>query len=144
MNVELMKEVKRRVLAEPKSVDMDDFCKTSGVKEGYCGSVGCISGHAILAVGIKPKVLYGFDMDAHALGRTLLDISNREANQLFYFHNDVDSVANGDECEEDCPYYKFSVRLKKQRAGSVRYAKIVADAIDHAIERDQTGEIFYD
>lgn len=138
MKVELMKEVKRRILAEPRAVTMDTFYDRI-VTKSYCGSVGCIAGHAILASGIKPKAIDNFGLNLHETGRTLLGISESEAQALFYFHNDVGSVAAGDKSEEQCPYYVFSKRLKKQRAGSQRYAKIVADAIDHAIFRYNEG-----
>ena len=148
MNVELMLEVKRRVLEQPKSVNMDTFCDyvkgPRAVKEGFCGAVGCISGHAIFASGISLKAMRDFSLSAHALGRALLGLSNKEAHELFYFHNDVDCVKARECLEEDCPYYQFSKRLKKQRAGSVRYAKIVAGAIDHAIKRAEEGVMLCD
>lgn len=137
MNVTLAKEVKARILAEPKLVNMRNFCTTIA---GICGTVGCIAGHAILATGITLKTIKLLELDdMESLGASLLQISKKEAQKLFYFYNDDKAVDSGEKSEDSHPYLPFARQLRKQRAGSQRYAKIVADAIDFAIFRYESG-----
>ncbi len=138
MNTILAQEVKRRVLAEPRLVNMNHFCETVKVSasDNVCSTVGCIAGHAMMASGISLKAIRALELNnMEDIGRALLGISKAEAKQLFYFYADDKAVESGSEREGDCPYVQFARRLRKQRAGSQRYAKIVADAIDHAIYR---------
>lgn len=143
MNTTLAEEIKRRVLAEPRSVTMHFFCEffskdsAKGKKLDWCGTAGCIAGHAILASGIQYKSLKALDINTEPVARELLRLSKREANALFYFydHTDVDKA-------EQYPYVHLAVQLKKQRPGTQRYAKIVANAIDLCIERHRTGVYF--
>lgn len=60
MNLELMQEVKRRVLAEPEMVNMCKWQVAANRTEKRflffsrterCGTIGCIAGHAIAARG---------------------------------------------------------------------------------------------
>jgi hypothetical protein len=137
MNILLAQEVKKRVLAEPKAVNMNFFCEImKDPKKNLCNTVGCIAGHAIMASGISLKTIKTLELDnLDEIGRGLLRISKAKAKQLFYFFADDKAVESGDELEKDCPYVQFARRLRKQRPGSERYAKIVADAIDHCMYR---------
>jgi hypothetical protein len=82
------------------------------------------------------KTMRELELDNYEdIARTLLQISRAEARQLFYFYNDDRKIIQDGLKEEDLPYLQFAKRLRKQRPGSQRYAKIVADAIDHCIYR---------
>lgn len=145
MNYALAKEVRARILAEPKAVNMNYFCEDiNRVGQGFCGTVGCISGHAVFASGITAKIIKLLGLDMEKVGRSLLEISNAEAMHLFYFFDDDKRVDQDYVNEEDYPYIKFARQLRKQRPGTERYAKIVANALDYCMYRHQNGLAFRD
>jgi hypothetical protein len=121
LNVKLLEEVKRRILAEPARVDMDDWVQ---VKE--CGTVGCIAGHAVLAsyktarvVGSRCDIAGRRDIDIGFLAQQRLGIG---AVGDFYLSSAAD----------DLFYYSPPKHL---RAGTKTYARAVARHIDRFIKK---------
>lgn len=142
MNVLLAREVQRRVLAEPKAVNMNYFCEVlqDPSASNFCHTVGCIAGHVVMAAGISRKAIESFEIDnLEYVAGDLLQISRAEAKALFYFYLHDKSVDAGNKPESACPYLKFARQLRKQAPGSQRYAKIVANAIEHLIYRSRNN-----
>lgn len=132
MNTDLMLRVKRRILAEPKSLDMGlwqskkarSFCGFE-----ICGTVACVAGHVILESGrVVPDIeeVDGLIGDAAA---HLLRISSGEGHELFHFHNPEHEPFHDD------PYHNLRLELLLENPGSQAYADIVGRAIDLCILR---------
>lgn len=137
MNLELVKKVKAAILAEPKAVNMNHFVNCSGDadhKEGFCGTTGCIAGHAMLQAGLgKFLKSYRFDIHADELAAGLLGIPHTEADRLFYF----DRVETG-------PYADLAVALQQKKPGTRDYARICAKALDRLVARaDENEDLLY-
>lgn len=133
MNYELAEKIKAAVLAEPKNVNMNFFCKLKEYDDDptkklhLCGTVGCIAGHALFQSGIKKNLIPTVNQELIAQG--LLDLRTGESELLFYFHD----------YKENSPYNPLSVELSKHREGTRAYARVVAKAIDLCVERHRTG-----
>lgn len=131
MNTEALLEVRTRILAEPKSLNMGVWEERRGGFWGQlvgCGTVCCIAGHAIAARGGSVRGMGGMDRnsDIVKIAASLLGIAAKEANLLFYFHKPY----------EGSPYYDLGLKLGVYRPGSMQYAEVVAQAIDLCISRD--------
>jgi hypothetical protein len=103
-----------------------------------CGSFGCLAGEiCIMANLIKPDfeteggktaAYYAFGSSAMVLAADWLGVNNREASKLFFL-----PAMN---INEHWPY-DFDVALDQCKPGTVEYAQVVANRIDHYI---LTGE----
>jgi len=159
MNIDLMKRVKARVLAEPKTVIMNTWLEniTEEVKKlnakwvkeygevPYkalaCGTVGCIAGHTVLEA-VKPKEVNKIlqESSTEKIARGLLGLSQYEAEALFLFFEagqyfTCESSGNYVEID-DSIYADEREDLKNCTPGTKKYAKVVARAIDKCIERN--------
>lgn len=125
-NEQLMRQVRARVLASPRRVDMSRWAKP----KFWCGTVCCIAGHTIEEYGgVVPS---GKHLPGDIAGE-LLGISHREGIWLFYFHNtEYNDTAKS-------PYRDLGLRLKIYKPGSKEYAAVVVEAIDRCIERHRKG-----
>ena len=127
MNTTLANEIKARVLAEPERVNMKNWKETRRLWGIFqCGTVCCIAGHAVELSGGTPVVHKEI---MQRLGAYLLGISDVEAIALFYFHlhNHPSTI----------PYHDLGLKLTMFKPGSIGYARVVAEAIDRCIERNQ-------
>ncbi len=143
-------KVKRAVLDEPRHLLMDQFVRgfKAGEKTQFkneyeaspkleCGTVGCIAGYACsIGTGKSLKQLlsarnsYTIDIPDKASG--FMGLSVVEADLLFFFpflNLGPDSTIYEDERN----------LLRGTKPGSRAYARVVAKAIDKAIERNYTG-----
>lgn len=134
MNVKLLRQVKRAILAHPTQVRMDTlFSHFSPVhsKVGGCGTAGCIAGWATFLVDKKksknPKA-YTLDKasrrssDNIAKARRALCLADfGQLQSLFYLEGWPDQFANA---------------LGKAKTAK-QYAQVVADRIDDFIEENQ-------
>lgn len=130
MNVELAEKVKKAILAEPKQVNMNTFCRFDNKFE-KCDTVGCIAGHVLFESGLKDYLRKSSFIDYRMTAAGLLGIPLEEANMLFYFFEaDENSI-------EDCAqeYLDLGEELKEYTIGTKGYAKVVAKAIDLCIQR---------
>ena len=125
LNVALLKEVKRRVLAEPERVDMKYWVKQHKVLFWPCGSTCCIAGHAIEASGGDPDQLHELK-DPLAYAAALVGLNLLEAGRLFWLHK-------LHEHPPGTPYADLSLRLTGCKPRTSEYAAIVAEAIDRCI-----------
>jgi len=124
MNLELMLEVRRRVLAEPTLVDMRTFYRT--VHTGHdCTTAGCIAGHTIIARSGEPR---HYD-EPDVVAAVMLDLDPKEADALFQFHYEKTGI-----------YDDLYERLKDHSNGTPEYALIVTHAIDRCIIRNTPPE----
>jgi hypothetical protein len=129
MNVRLLQQVKRSILAHPKRFIMDSFIEAkkltgedfffddSGkeVKFDHCGTAACIAGWTCL-IKMKQKAVNA-EIQFHAKGMDFLDITYEQAQNLFY--------------TESWPH-PFYHRYNTARTQTQR-AKIAAARIDHFI-----------
>lgn len=132
-NEALMLEVRRRVLAEPRRLDMGAWYYEKPVaslrnfiggllgRRLACRTVCCIAGHVLEASG---RSLTG-RIESIAAG--LLGLSAEEAEDLFLF----------DVCFMSGPYADLALELVDFDPGTSQYAQIVALAIDRCIERNR-------
>ena len=140
MNLELMQEVKRRVLEQPEMVNMCKWQETAYKtetrffffeKKEPCGTIGCIAGHAIAARGGNvthvPVDGRGRNDNIEELAMNLLEITWKEADFLFYFHSTGNHAS---------PYRKLQLEISMFSPGTAEYAAVVARAIDLCIARD--------
>lgn len=122
MNLELMLEVRRRVLAEPTLVDMRAFYRTVHTGHNCCTTAGCIAGHTIMARSGEPRHYNEPDVVA----AVMLELDTKEADALFQFNYEKTGIYD-DLCE----------RLKDHLNGTPEYAQIVAHADSFAINRSR-------
>lgn len=150
MNVVLAKEVRARILAEPKRVYMGEWIlkitkfiqreqEENHIDYGYdsyaglsCGTVGCIAGHTVLA-SLRPSLVKTSDFCVPDTAQALLGLSPYEAEGLFFFHEDYFQV---DGENHDSIYPEEQVALKSLKPGTKKYAQVVARVIDKCIERN--------
>jgi hypothetical protein len=127
MNLKLMLEVRRRVLAEPETVNMNHF-----VRHLDCLTSCCIAGHTVVAAK-GMAFLDGLDKTqdpVDIVAARLLGITTREADYLFYFH-ETEPMGRG-----PSPYSDLRLKLERTGYGTVEYAQVVAQAIDRCIIRN--------
>lgn len=87
--IELLKKVKKHILAEPRRLDMDTMGEESD--EAPCGTVACIGGWACVLNYKRPRIYYDFcgylyvgnEMASWERARRILDLSEEEAELLF-------------------------------------------------------------
>jgi hypothetical protein len=129
MNVKLLEQVKRSILAHPKRFVMDSFIeakKLTGddfffaddgteVKFDHCGTAACIAGWTCL-IKMKQKAINA-ELNFHVSGMGYLGLDGDEAGRLFY--------------AESWPR-EFYHRYNAARTQAKR-AKIAAARIDHFI-----------
>lgn len=98
MNVTLLQQVKKVVLAEPRRLDMDVWMDNrihGAMKNPRCGTIGCIAGWAtVLAVPSKESYSKRADAasrqeeetkeDTQLCGQKALGLTNSQADRLFY------------------------------------------------------------
>lgn len=127
MNLRLMLDIRRLVLAEPESVDMRVYERERG-----CGTANCIAGKAVRLSGYVGTLRCSQDIDVVGKATEVLGLSETEANWLFYFHT----------CNfPDSPYQDLCARLGQHWPGERAYAEIVAEAIDRCIDRNKPDEL---
>jgi len=124
MNLELMLEVRRRVLAEPTLVDMRAYYRTIHTGRD-CTTAACIAGHTIIAKSGEPRHYEQPDVVA----AVMLELDHKEADALFQFHYEKTGI-----------YDDLHERLKDHLNGTPEYALIVAHAIDRCIIRNTPPE----
>jgi hypothetical protein len=78
MNVELLRKVEEKILAEPSRFDMSTF-----VDRGVCGTTYCIGGWAATLSGKEVSNKYHKD-DSKDPGQEELGLTDEEADRLFY------------------------------------------------------------
>lgn len=121
MNVELLREVQKVILEEPKRFDMRTFAYRMDPKEErspQCGTIGCIAGWAVILthkIPRKPNAQMPNIGRPH--GAEALDLTDVEALRLFYVEEWPD---------------KFSVAYKAD--GSKKSAKVAVARINHFIK----------
>ena len=81
--VRLLREVQKRIVAEPERFNMGTWCS-----ETACGTVACIAGHIGLMLGYAPRVLRRFSdserADAKVIATGAIGIDDEIASELFY------------------------------------------------------------
>lgn len=88
MNIELLLQVKEKILQEPENFGMLDWFGVNSLGE-QCGTAACIAGHTCLLGGILlgviyPKVPSEFSAFApHIYAKRLLQIKSPHADALF-------------------------------------------------------------
>lgn len=152
MNVALAKEVRARILAEPKRVYMGEWIlkitkflqreqEENHIDYGFdsykalsCGTVGCIAGHTVLAA-LRPGMVAQCDDNGNVedTAQALLGLNPYEAEGLFFFHEDEFRV---DGEIHDSIYPEEQEALKSLKPGTKKYAQVVARVIDKCIERN--------
>lgn len=129
MNIKLLNEVKRAILAHPTQVNMDSWFNSFGprsVKPKGCGTAGCIAGWALyLDAKKKNKPLTLQDVWAH-WNRTR-EYESRAASCLLELDN-WERLFLIDEWPD-----AFIVKLQKAKTPK-GYARVVAQRIDKFIE----------
>lgn len=90
MNIEMLHEIQERISAEARSYCQDFWRvdKESDTNDGYCGTVGCLAGHATMIAGLTHgEVTKGGSLDSSeaymTVGRELLDLTKDQAYRLF-------------------------------------------------------------
>jgi hypothetical protein len=136
MNVELMKKVRERVLAEPHRVNMGNWItyknkramrmlrKALGMS---CKTTCCIAAH-IIEVDGGDVPSYSQSLPGE-IARVLSGITLTESAYLFYLHQ-LKWHRLGS------PYRDLALRLSMFSPGTPEYAQVVAEAIDRCIERN--------
>lgn len=107
MNIELLKQVKKRILRDAESFDMDIWLTMDS-----CGTVGCIAGHVCMMVNKTEGHVF-------TIARSLLGLSENEAVRLF-----LPNYGN-----EGWPY-EWRRRLDATTPGTKEHAQVVAEYID--------------
>lgn len=90
MNIKLLKQIKRKILAEPKQFYMHAFySQLNGTREvPNCGTAACIAGWAVaLSEHITPKQAKKNYLIPIFKADSLLEISNEQSLKLFYINN---------------------------------------------------------
>lgn len=77
MNTKRLLEIAAHIEAEPDSFAMDEILNP-------CGTVGCIMGQALMLFEPDAARRSSVVCIAHLRARDLLDLTEREANELFY------------------------------------------------------------
>jgi len=98
-NVKLLRRIKKLILANPNLLDMQLFMeKVTPDKHNICGTTACIAGWTCILEKEKLPVpqqikLYKFmqleyfhNFSFHLNGAKLLNITNSQANRLFFLH----------------------------------------------------------
>ena len=146
MNVDLLREVKRAILEEPKRLCMSIWLTHASLLRNYpsasghvavakhtppaCGTVGCIAGWTTviaqqkehpdqLARNLVHSTLRKATVEDYAI--TALDLSHQSAVKLFF--------------TTDWPL-EFQEALAETRPGTRAYARVVARRIEHFIKTD--------
>jgi hypothetical protein len=92
MNVELLEKVKKHILAEPKRINMNNWCYKKPKSRGgpACGTVGCIAGWTVLLSHPKKEWSHWtevgknkFDHHVQSEAIRLLGITVDQSNYLF-------------------------------------------------------------
>jgi hypothetical protein len=119
MNAKLLREVKKRILEEPRRFSMGTWGSTVSKRVAPCGTVACLAGHAV-AIS-KPthfvRYLHAMESSIYSLAIKSLSISVDQADRLFYVSGWPQEFKEG--------YVKATTR--KQMAG------VAAKRIDHFI-----------
>lgn len=137
MNVALLKEIRKHILAEPSLLNMDDWVMET--KQSSCGTAGCIAGWACCLVEMKKtgkdfaEVSSWFvDKWLGDQGTELLELTERQAEELFYVPNWPRDLSNqyneGSDLTMD---KKASVRKKgrclRARATAERIMRLIQE-----------------
>ncbi len=163
MNIELMKEVRARVLKDYKKVNMGNWIlkvtkalikqREQEIKEGWaepteslkamsCSTAGCIAGHTLFAA-LPVKLIKFYQERGYGINTTaaaLLQLKKVEAQALFMFFSEDEYTydESGEKVDIDNSWYaEEREALKAFIPGTKGYAKVCARAIDKCIARNQ-------
>jgi hypothetical protein len=145
INVKLLRQIKRRILEEPRHFDMAFFAIRPG-KIGLkgdlmppCNTVACIAGDAvILSDGPPKRITEDFIYSVEDRATELLGLNYSQAQRLFFLSHWPADFADGyidaDETAED----EDSLEDERLEAMKTR-ARIAADRIDYFIRTNGEG-----
>lgn len=157
MNVELLEKVKAHILEEPRRFNLDywggivdpnfynDLYEADDDSDGEiesilakqrppCGAVGCIAGNVCILAGIvKPSerfnknYIYELPQNTLELAAEALGIEYQQAARLFY-------LSKWDRAQGNGWPEPFESRLEECDPGTLEYAQVTAERIDHFIK----------
>lgn len=119
----LLRKVQKRILNNPKQVNMSFFCS-----EDNCGTIACIAGWIIIESGFTPEQvkslgqIYYEKQNAVGKASELLGIPSSDVRRLFY--------------SEHWPN-NLDIELNKHKPGSTRYGRVVSKAISLFIKHPE-------
>jgi len=82
MNVKLLKQVAKAILAHPNNTDMTDWVNHHD-HIAKCGTTGCIAGWIVAAANLAKLRKIDTDRDIQLEAIELLDITNEQSWELF-------------------------------------------------------------